>query len=366
MKTAQSIPTPLETVEIYAGLGPHRTGGAAEPAVTDWLLSDLKSRGATAELVEFPYMHFQSEVQITGCPRPIAAEMLYYCWAGETRLSNPLFGEVDAHASEGVLSDHIRQLAAKALSGGNDGLVLATQNPLGSICGINREIQPAGNLPIVLVAPLDFAELQSPGISFECRASVTPSSASNIWARFQGPNEQSPIVVTTPISGWYSCAGERGTGIAVALKLAQLFAKDHTVDLLLARGHELGFAGGYHIASNYPQTPKMVLHIGSCAADISANIKSWCSAPPGQFDRVAQSLAPFVDDTTRPSAPTNRHNWVGEAQCWASDAYPMLSIAGLSQAFHTPEDVVQTAATSRRLEETISAVFKAAGELLKN
>ena len=70
------------------------------------------------------------------------------------------------------------------------------------------------------------------------------SDSPNIVARFRSADStDQALVLTTPVSGWFNCAGERGCGIAIALILAEKLSAHCNVDLLLASGHELGFAG---------------------------------------------------------------------------------------------------------------------------
>ena len=80
------------------------------------------------------------------------------------------------------------------------------------------------------------------------------------------------IVVTTPLSGWFTCAGERGPGVALFLGLARWAAErsgDHSLMFLGNTGHELDQVGAHHtLESNAPSTGdvSMWIHLGaSCS-----------------------------------------------------------------------------------------------------
>ena len=46
------------------------------------------------------------------------------------------------------------------------------------------------------------------------------------------------VLITTPLTGWFGCAGEQGTGVAVLLDLVERFA-DRPLLVLATGGHEL-------------------------------------------------------------------------------------------------------------------------------
>ena len=79
------------------------------------------------------------------------------------------------------------------------------------------------------------------------------------------------MVISTPRSGWFSCASERGGGIAVFLALAKTLAHATDADLLFvaASGHELAEAGQRYFLKTLAPPPVQVglwLHIGANVA----------------------------------------------------------------------------------------------------
>src|SRR6185312_9725361 len=60
---------------------------------------------------------------------------------------------------------------------------------------------------------------------------MQPGRADNVVARLAGPGK--PLVLSTPKSGWFHCAGERGSGIAIWLGLARHLAAGRRQNLVL-------------------------------------------------------------------------------------------------------------------------------------
>ncbi len=61
--------------------------------------------------------------------------------------------------------------------------------------------------------------------NIHCSAAIQASEATNIIGRFPGPQNAGKIVVTTPISGWFQCAGERAAGLPPQSSLQSFYRK---------------------------------------------------------------------------------------------------------------------------------------------
>jgi hypothetical protein len=349
-----------ELVRAYSDMGVHRTGSAVDIKTSRWLASELVIYGADVSFQTFPYHHFEVELAVRSDLRSVRAMALYYSFTGPHNVINPATGVIDAHADEVVISGRINTMVTQAKADGSDGLVLATQCPTGAICAINRAHSTDINLPVILVAEEDLTTIQASGADIYCSAAIRIGEATNIIAQFPGPPGASAIVVTTPISGWFQCAGERGSGLAAAILVAQRLSRNFAVDLLLASGHELGFLGGYHLAENLAAPSGCILHLGSCIANLEARFTSVCSFDPTTTGQIAAALQILGIRPVVPTDPGDAENWVGESKCWASKGLPMLSIAGQAPYFHTPDDLPDTVTTPHLLESAIDAIYDAA------
>ena len=354
-----------EIVRSFSGMGIHRTGTQGDRDTSRWLESELAVLGADVSFQTFPYHHFDAELSVQIARESLQADALYYSFTGQRNLRNPEFGVVDAHADEAVISHAICGMVATAKADGRDGLVLATRCPTGDLCAINREHGMALDFPVVLVAEDDLNAIQNIGADIFFAGSVRKGVAKNVLARFPGPTGARRVVVTTPVSGWFQCAGERGCGLAVAIFLAKRLSKSFAVDLLLTSGHELGSRGGYFLAESYDTEPGCIIHLGSCIANFDAKMTCICSADSVTVGRIAGALKRLGIKPGIPSDHANAENWVGESKCWASKKWPMLSIAGLAPHFHACGDLPE-AVTSPDLLATAIEVIGAAALALAN
>lgn len=344
----------------YSAYGIHRTGWSGEAATVGWLSGLLVERGADVSLVPYSYAHFDAEVDVAIAGRAIEAMPLYYCVTGRHEFANPSVGSIDAHADEVTISSELARLVADAKAGGHDGIVLATQCPTGALCAINRLPASGVDFPVVLVPGHELGNLVAGDLEVCFSADVRSENSSNILARFPGPGGAAPVVVTTPVSGWFTCAGERGCGIAVAIRVAEDLAAERPVDLLLATGHELGYLGGHSLAQNYQGMPAAVVQIGSSIANREAEYVCRCSASVSTVDRVSDVLKPHGVKPKIPDNPARPENWIGESECWAGRRRPMLSIAGQSPHFHTPGDVPAAVTLPELLQKAMIAIEDAA------
>ena len=341
-------------------MGIHRTGTRGGRDTSHWLGSELAVLGTDFSFKTFPYHHFDAELSVQIARESLQADALYYSFTGQRNLRNPEFSVVDAHADEAVISREIGCMVAAAKVDGCDGLVLATRCPTGYLCSINRDHGMDLEFPVVLVAQDNLNTIQISGADISFAASVRKSIAKNVIARFPGPTGAQRVVVTTPISGWFRCAGERGCGLAVAIFVSKQLSKSFAVDLLLTSGHELGMCGGYHLAQSYDAKLGCVLHLGSCIANIDAKMISICSADFVTAGRIAGAFKRLGIKPAAPSDPASAENWVGESMCWASNNWPILSIAGLAPHFHTRGDLPEVVTTPGLLANAIDVIGDAA------
>ena len=352
-----------EIVRGFSEIGIHRTGTQGDRNTLRWLGSKLAFCGADVSFQKFPYHHFDAELSVWSIGKSIEAEALYYSFTGKRYLRNPATGLVDAHADDNVIFSEIDCMVAKAKVDGHDGLVLATRCPIGDLCAINRDHRMNLEFPVILVSQDNLKTIQTNGADISFAASVRKRMAKNVIAHFPGPVGAQRVVVTTPISGWFRCAGERGCGLAIAIFVSKQLSKSFAVDLLLTSGHELGMCGGYHLAKSYDVEIGCVLHLGSCIANIDAKMISICSADSVTVGRIAGEFKRLGIKQAVPSDPTNAENWIGESKCWASNNWPILSVAGLAPHFHSRSDLPEVVTNPGLLTQAIDVIGYAALEL---
>jgi hypothetical protein len=153
---------------------------------------------------------------------------------------------VPPFAGTGPLGDARRQNKHQAI-------VVVTRGARPGFCPSNAEsfLRPFGPpvLQVTSEEALFLAECARQGLEAVLTAHVerTQSQAFNVTAVVSGTDRGlGPLVVMTPRSGWWSCASERGGGLAVWLEImrAMCDAKPARDVLFVAStGHEIGYRG---------------------------------------------------------------------------------------------------------------------------
>jgi len=257
--------------------------------------------------------------------------------------------------------------------------VIATQSPNGGLVAVNRAPGPPLALPVFLAAGRDLARLKSGTLWLRFAGQAESGSSANVVAEFGAfGNGRAPIVVTTPLSGWFGCAGERGTGLAIALSVAARLAADWPVRLVAPSGHELGYFGAADYLDGSVEPFRAVLHLGSCVAAFGAvprtggsdrgDLRVVANLPDSAFIAVSSYLRPVDLVAERPVNPPDPACWIGESELWcpflAGSDFPMVSIAGTSPLFHTREDQPEAATSPHLLARMEQVVNRIAAELV--
>jgi hypothetical protein len=226
---------------------------------------------------------------------------------------------------------------------------------------------PRSSVHTLLVSGEHAGEVAAGPTSASIRASIEPGSAENVTGWF-GPPVPDPVIITTPLSGWFNCAGERGTGIAVALDLAADLAQSgQPVFVLGTTSHEFENYGVEQYLEANEVMPRAVFHIG---ASVAAAVPD---ATTGQM-----ALAPFRWFTARTEVDSLRSvmaqagfffrpAFAGEAIIWAAHlpaSTPLFSVAGTFPLFHTPQDEPSVATSPELLAVAYQALRDAADIVL--
>lgn len=190
-----------------------------------------------------------------------------------------------------------------------------------------------------------------------------------------GP-DRDRILLTTPLSGWFRCAGERGTGIAVMLAVAERLAAEGVPILVNGNsGHELVDLGAHRFAETKPAA-RAIFHFGASVAagerdgdDLrltdGVKIRAWV---PGAGAALAAAFAPLARTPIIVADAERAHldSWIGEARVWCTLDRPLISLAGGFSLFHTPEDVPERATAPALLERVYHAAVAAARVLARS
>ncbi len=143
---------------------------------------------------------------------------------------------------------------------------MVTQGQRPGLCPSNAEsfLKPFGP-PVLQISSEDRLRAEAFAKSGEevvliAQVKRTPAKAFNVLATIRGADSSlPPLIVMTPRSGWYTCASERGGGIACWLELMRGLRENkpaRDVTFVASSGHELGQRGIEVFAERRPDLMK--------------------------------------------------------------------------------------------------------------
>lgn len=345
----------------------HRTGTPEGSATVDWFEAQLKGRGAATGRWSYVYDHYDWRASVTADGQPVDSLPLYYEGVGEFATDAPFVRPVTL--ANNFDTTDLEQALAEASSSGLRLSVFLTFGrfdsvpPRPALIGVNADPEARrSGIPTLLVSGAHLDLMASGTVTAAISARRVPGRADNVIGRL-GSGDGPPLVITTPLSGWFTCAGERGTGVVVALELARALASEMPVVVIGTTGHELENHGIRQLLkAGLGFTPRAVIHIGaSLAAGWFPPRSPALQLSPG---RLASANRPLDGDSPLVAAlnaggfqPVPR--FFGEAREWAGhlpETTPLLSFAGSFPLFHTPQDTPEAVTTPALLETVFASV----------
>jgi len=349
-------------VDAYAALGDHRTATAVDSATRDWFSTELERRGATVDRLPYAVDRYVADVSVTVDGASIEGLPLFYSGVGTVDTDDPFIGRVVTAFS---FQPEVEHALATAQTRGAEAAVIATNGPDGRLVALNREVLAASGPLAVLVAGRDHDPLESGRVHVVARAGIEPATSANLTGCFGEPAAR-PVVVTTSLTGWFACAGERGTGIAVLLEVAAAVAADLPVLVVATTGHELGFVGLHDYLGRGGITPRAVLHVGAglAAGDGRELGPLRFALADGVDERGAASLADALRDAALP-VQRLEGPWPSEGQHWRAFGAPVLSLFGAFDRVHTADDVAMEVTSPELLDRVYGSVLDATHALVE-
>ncbi len=358
-------------VESYSELGEHRTGTDVDAATVAWFAGELEHRGGQVEAHDYTFDRYAASWSVTAGGETLDALPLFYEGAGSLTGATPTIGSIDAFAAMMGRLDH-EAFVETARKDGTGVAVLATTGTLeGALAVPNRAPKKPHEIPVLLVEGAAKQRIIEDTISVDIDAHIEQGRSANVVARFGSGD--APLIIATPLSGWFSCAGERGTGIAVTLEIAKRLADSIPVLVVGTTGHELVDLGLQRLLGSQTFTPRAVLHVGACIAAMDApgilSTRRRCTASVGSESNQALTSVLDAIDVVPKSVPRKESadpsHWMGEAQEWCTLGMPLVSVTGYYPFFHTPKDLPSAATTPGLLTRTADALTEAAALLSK-
>jgi len=364
------MPDPLDPqdltslIEEYSAFGIHRTGWEGDERTSDWTVAWLRAAGVEAEksAFEFPLVVTKSAyVEVAG--RRFEGTPLYDGGAtGATPVFAPLARPDNNVAGRLVIVEEpgsLRRLLEEPTGEARPaGVIAVSGDPDGNIILRNAErIDRPFDLPVLQLAARDATlvlEVARTGVTagLVVDKEALRATATNVVARLKGTSRDGLVVLMTPKSGWFTCAAERGGGIAITMALARYLAQlpDRRNDLLIlfTGGHELGHYGLRSYLRDHAEIldgAELWVHLGASigakhptGSRLFSREDEWRSLAMSAFLRRGAAPVALADKDVRPG---------GEAREVFDRRF--VSLAGGHTYFHSPNDVPAIAADGERV-----------------
>jgi len=317
-------------LERYAAFGDKASGGDGDTTCGLWLERSLRQSGYACrrQTFEVPFFEIARARLTCGEAGADVVPQAIVTATGPQGLTAPLRMASDAQLLGAIalivlpykrwasLGDpQAAQPLTDALRRGAAGIVAVTTGPSGEAIALNVSARrPAIDRPVAILAPKDaqpFLDAARRGATATLTLDGKGGGAQrrpafNLIARLDRRAAKT-LVLSTPRSGWFGCAAERGSGLAVWLSLAQWLAQRDlglNVELLATSGHEYDYLGGEHYLAESappPQSTRLWAHIGASAAardwhELGSKLLPLPSADP---QRVLTATADILEPARR-------------------------------------------------------------------
>jgi hypothetical protein len=383
----------------YAGFGDHRTASEADHRTSEWLAEELSLAGLRTKLSPWTCQQFdlRSHRLLMNGEEIVSFPLWWPATTGPEAVTAPLAsaGAADLSGRIGFMAlgpvrgasvlpgDDIGRAVTAAARKQARALVIATRSPAGEVVALNAMsgLSP-WPIPVLLTGGREEERLTAAAaagtlavVSIEGELDYAAKAGEVIGEIERGPER---VVVSTPSSGWFRCAGERGPGIALWLALARWAAGRQggpSFTFVASSGHELESLGIRHFAGHGAPPPANVrtwLHLG---AGIATYDYEFGSAGPRRLERVnparrlMTNAADYVPLLTRRFAhleglsPSLTDQPGGEMILMAREGYRVWGFAGGSAYHHMPGDLPERITGPELLEPVARAIVGALSEI---
>jgi hypothetical protein len=365
-------------VAEYDAQGWHRTGTDVDAASGRWLADCVKAAGLDARLEPYTLERFdfsRASVEVGG-RREDGLPIFDSTLAGNFEVEGTL-GPLDSAAEIGfALLDSpasVQEYQAARRNGRQRALVVVNVGRSPGLMARNADSFVAPFGPPVLQLSTEcrewFEDVAARGerakLTIESRR-VTSESA-NVVAEAAGRDRApAPIVVTTPRSGWWQCASERGGGLAAWLEVMRGVRERGTerdVWFVAYSGHELGSLGCHAFLEAHPEMIGRAMAWMHFGANVGGAVEPAVRVSASRHEDVALGLrcleAAGVSGVMSPPAGTVLGQ---ESQVVHERGARSIALLGGNAFFHLQSDrwpqAVDAASVSRQANAIVELVLE--------
>jgi hypothetical protein len=351
-------------LDRYIGFGNKQAGGPGDNGCGEWLAGELAALGFAIERLWFTAPYFEPARAELVCgsakaplwPQPVVVP------TGPAGITAPLVRVDPAGRADGALKDAIalidlphgrwssalsapvRDPIVAAFAQGARAAIVITNGPTRKVIALNADGRaPMFAGPVALIAPEDADPFLAAAMRRTPATMVVDGEggrrrAFNFTGRIDRGRDRW-LVVSTPRSGWFGCAGERGGGIAAWLWLARWASKaltTHNLAFVCNSGHEYEYLGAAESLKTFTPKPGQTdfwLHLGANLAsrDWHETVGQWRPLPGIDSQRF---LA--LDERHLPLAREVFSGHVGLEAPYASEAFSAGELVEIIRAGYAP------------------------------
>ncbi len=351
----------LQYANAYTDFGIKRTGTESQLEAAQWMAEELEKSGFTVQMDEIPFRQFEldqcsvsvGETSMEAFPywfplttgdEGVAGSMALYSETGKMDGSVVVY-EVPEMAA---VSD-ISEIAQECRERGAKAVIAIVEHTTGLVSAQNAvDTYEQKELPLpCVIAPSEKREylLEEAKKGTEAKVLLTGSvkedaKTANVAAVSDHGSDRW-VIVTTPISGWFTCHAERGGGVGLFLEMAKYIpalSSDYNYLFLGTTGHELDFMGAeaYEEKLPSPEDTLIWLHLGSgigAKEAISEGYQFVGSSP--YLTETVRSFFEGDEITVQASQGKLLQSELGKI---INDGYPTFGFFGANLYFHTAQD----------------------------
>jgi len=386
----------MADVKAYLDFGRHRSGSPGDEATTAWFADYWKGLGYTIAHRSFDLPNADTTAAMLEAGGEMfegfAQPPISFTPEGGLKGSLAVWSETASGDVKGKIavvhvprapgavspSASYRKAFVAARDAGALGVLAVVSGPSGDVIAINTPKDMTLGIPVLMVGEKEKARvdaalaaggeavlrIEGPGGTRTARNTVATSGTEGPW-----------VIVSTPQSGWFTCGGERGPGIAMSRALSA-WALTQNVKcrwlFVATSGHEWTDAGAHlfhaHDAPG-PEETALWFHLGASYGarayeETGDGLKPLEGENPVRTlmvseDLMASAKAAFAGHVTIENpTPADLATSLGELTLVLEEGYKSSAgFYGAHGLFHTPQDGLD-ATSGAIMEPIVRAVAK--------
>jgi Peptidase family M28 len=281
-----------DVIEAYDAQGNHRTGTPTDNASAEWLAKRVQEAGAEPSLEPFAFSRIDPlSCHVRIADRRIDGVPLFDATFTDAEGARGRLGPIGSEAEIGLAESEPSRLTEPGSEAQRARISAVRQAKQKAVILLTRGTRPGLfllNAP-AFKAPfgpptlqISSAEAEWLKVQSQQRAEATlvahvdrtEAQAFNVTAHIAGSDPGlAPLVITTPRSGWWQCASERGGGIGCWLEMIRVLAAGRPARdcfFVAMSGHEISWLGADAYIDRRKDLPRRALAFIHFGANIGA------------------------------------------------------------------------------------------------